>query len=283
MFSVIPISSASQHDLQAFLDQHQFNRHFASCSIRDRAKLTALSHSSGTSSGWLKAIPSTSLGLAIPGPEFIVGLRLWLGVSLFPITPLCTCLSSIDCFGDHLLGCSHGPMRIRRHDALVNIFHYALLQDHPGVLKEQRASFDDSSRPGDIFHPDYQLGHPAYFDVSVCSTTQPAHISLYGNHNASKCTLYTEVAIIKFTVVNDYKVSQWSMVSNVTACSTRISCHSTYSRGKPKHIGMRQISACFIETKKMQFSCIHISVKAEQEYPLFVEYSKGWDIFHTKF
>ena len=37
-------------------------------------------------------------------------------------------------------------MRIRFHDALVNILHHALLQDHPGVLKEQRASFDDSSR-----------------------------------------------------------------------------------------------------------------------------------------
>ena len=74
----------------------------------------------------------------------------------------------------HLLGCSHGPMRIRRHDALVNILHHALLQDRPGVLKEQRASFDDSSCPGDIFHPDYQLGRPAYFDASVRSTT---HIS----------------------------------------------------------------------------------------------------------
>ena len=65
-------------------------------------------------------------------------------------------------------------MRIRRHDDLVNILHHALLQDHPGVLKDQRASFDDSSRPRDIFRPDYQLGSPAYFDVSVHSSTQPA-------------------------------------------------------------------------------------------------------------
>jgi len=139
--------------------------------------LNALAHSSGTSSGWLKAIPLPSLGLAIPGPEFVVGLRLWLGVSLFPFPPLCICLSSIDCFGDHLLGCSHGPMRIRHHDALVSILHHALLQDHPGVLKEQRASFNDNSRPGDIFHPDFQHGRPAYFDVSVRSTTQSYHIS----------------------------------------------------------------------------------------------------------
>ena len=42
-------------------------------------------------------------------------------------------------------------MRIRRHDALVNIIYNALSQDHPGVLKEQRASYDDGLRPGDVF------------------------------------------------------------------------------------------------------------------------------------
>jgi len=155
-----PTYSASQNDLQVILHQHQFNHHFNSCSIQDRAHLNALTHSSGTSSSWLKAIPQTSLGLAIPGPEFIVGLHLWPGVSLFPLSPLYTCLSSIDSFDDHLLGCSHGPMRIRCHDALVSIFLHALLQDHPEVLKEQRASFDGNSCPGDIFHPDYQYGHP---------------------------------------------------------------------------------------------------------------------------
>ena len=68
---------------------------------------------------------------------------------------MCTCLSSIDCFSDHLLGClrgcSHGPIRICCHDALVGILHHVLLQDHPGALKEQRASFDDSLGPGYIF------------------------------------------------------------------------------------------------------------------------------------
>ena len=59
--------------------------------------------------------------LFLHGPEFVVGLRLWLGIPLFPLSPLCVCLTSIDQFGDHLLECSHGPMRIRRHDALVDI------------------------------------------------------------------------------------------------------------------------------------------------------------------
>jgi len=54
-------------------------------------------------------------------------------------------------------------MRIRCHDALVSILHHALLQDHPGALKEQHASFDDNSRPRDIFHSDFQNGRPTGF------------------------------------------------------------------------------------------------------------------------
>ena len=114
-------SSASQQDLQAFLDQRLFGDLYASFSIWDQTRLTALAHSSGTSNGLLKDIPRACLGLVIPGPEFVVGLHLWLGVALFSYFPLCTCLSPIDCFGDHLLGCSHGPMRIRCHDSLVKI------------------------------------------------------------------------------------------------------------------------------------------------------------------
>ena len=44
---------------------------------------------------------------------------------------------AVDRFGDHLLGCGHGPMRIRRHDALCDIvFHHAaLLQDNSGCRR----------------------------------------------------------------------------------------------------------------------------------------------------
>ena len=77
----------------------------------------------------------------------------------------------------HLLECSHGPMRICHHDALVDIVHHALSQNHPGVLKEQRASCEDQSCPGDVYHPDFQYARPAFFDLSVHSTTQPSYIS----------------------------------------------------------------------------------------------------------
>jgi len=59
---------------------------------RSQARLTALSHPSGMSIGGLKAISPLSLDLAIPGPEFVIGLCIWLDVSLFPLSHMCTVL-----------------------------------------------------------------------------------------------------------------------------------------------------------------------------------------------
>ena len=59
-------------------------------------------------------------------------------------------------------------MHIQCHDTLVTVLHHALL----GVLWEQGIASSDHSRPGDIFHPDFSLGHPVYFGLSVRCTTQ---------------------------------------------------------------------------------------------------------------
>jgi len=87
------------------------------------------------------------------------------------------CLSPIDSFGDYLQECSHVPIIICRHDALVDVTCHALSQCHPGVLKEQRVSCEDHSHPGDVYHLDFQCGHPANFDLSVCGTIQPSYTS----------------------------------------------------------------------------------------------------------
>ena len=126
----------------------------------------AVSHSSGTSSGWLKALPQPSLGLAFSPHDFNIALSLWLGISLFPFLPLCTCFSTIDQFGDHLLSCFHGLLRIQHHDALVSVVHHNLLQDHPGVLCEQDTSISDCFCPGDIYYPNFHL------DTQLTSTSQ---------------------------------------------------------------------------------------------------------------
>ena len=66
-------------------------------------------------------------GLAMP---FVVAVCIWLGVPLFPTAQLCTCLSSIDYRGNHLLGCSYGPLRIHRRDALTYILFHSMLLDN---------------------------------------------------------------------------------------------------------------------------------------------------------
>ena len=61
------------------IDDCHYNKLFASANIGDQGNLTALSHLSGTCSGWLKAVLQSSLGLAIHRPElllaFIFGLK----------------------------------------------------------------------------------------------------------------------------------------------------------------------------------------------------------------
>ena len=79
-------------------------------------------------------------------------------------------------FGDHLLGCGHGPMKIREHDALCDVIFHALLQDNSGCKREQHCG-SNLDRPGDVFHPDYLFGKPAYFDVTVCNPLQDSPLS----------------------------------------------------------------------------------------------------------
>ena len=102
--SILPSNFiSSQNDLQASVDDQLFASIFNTSTIRDQARLRAVAYSSGVSSGWLKAIPQPTLGLAFSPHEFVIAVRLWLGVPLFPLLPLCTCLSVINQFGDHLL------------------------------------------------------------------------------------------------------------------------------------------------------------------------------------
>ena len=111
--------------------------------------------------------------------EFVPAVRMWLGIRLFPSPPQslrCTCGPIIDEFGDHLLGCAHGPLRIKRHDALRNIIWHALLMDDKGATREQHCG-NTNNRPGDVYHPDFALGKSAYFDVSVRCSVQPQFLS----------------------------------------------------------------------------------------------------------
>ena len=126
------------------------------------------------------AVPNPNLGLAMSRHEFSIAVRLWLGITLFPAHPSavrCKCGQLIDGFGDHLLGCRQIHLPSKRHDALRDVIFNALLVDDKGTLKEQRFSSDTSDRPGDVFHPNFLTGRPAYFDITVRNSFQPKFVS----------------------------------------------------------------------------------------------------------
>ena len=103
----LPISvstHSSQNDSQASLDNLLFQQLLNSSSICDQAHLLAVLHFSATSQ--LNTLPQPSLSLEFYSHDFVIALHLWLGISLFPLSHLCTCCSVINQFGDHLLGCS---------------------------------------------------------------------------------------------------------------------------------------------------------------------------------
>ncbi len=79
-----------------------------------------------------------------------------------------------DIFGDHALGC--GPLRIKGDDALCDVIFHWLLLDNSNVRREQRCSSHSMTRPGDVLHPDFSLGKPAYFDISVRNSFIPSHL-----------------------------------------------------------------------------------------------------------
>ena len=168
--------SKAQSVFQHSVDLYNFSTLLNSCTLRDQARVRGISHHP-SASAWLRAIPSESLGLTLSGGEFVTALRYWLGIPLFPASVRCSCGTVIDSFGDHILGCGNGPLRIRRHDAICDVIWHALLQDHSGCKKEQRCS-TDLDRPGDVFHPDFEFGKPAYFDVSVHHPLQDSLICL---------------------------------------------------------------------------------------------------------
>ena len=81
---------ATQHGLQAMLDQHQNDNLFTAANIRNQACLSPiLTYVVLAVGAWLKTILQSYLGLALLGPEFVVFFRLWLGIPLFSIFIMC--------------------------------------------------------------------------------------------------------------------------------------------------------------------------------------------------
>jgi len=132
------------------------------------------------SSGWLKAIPQSSLGLAIHGPEFVVGLRLWLGIPLFP-SPSSLCMPC----PNWLLWRSSSRVFSWSHENLSPWcfgWHQCpscFIPKSPRCVEGTESFLWGQISLAQVMCTTqiFSVGRPAFFDLSVCSTTQPTFIS----------------------------------------------------------------------------------------------------------
>ena len=98
---------------------------------------------------------------------------------MFSIDPpsRCACNNVIGPYGDHLVGCGHGPLRIARHNALRDVIWHAPLQDDSNTQREQRISGESQERPGDVSHPSFVDGRPTFFNIpphyDLATSTEP--------------------------------------------------------------------------------------------------------------
>ena len=188
------INVASQHSLQSQVDKWDFDlfKEFCSIRVKGRLNITYEPHAEA----WLKAIPNPNLGLAMSCHEFTIAVHLWLDLPLFSSFPnavRCICCQVLDKFGDHLLGCRKISLRSRRHDALKDVIFQALLVHDKETRRDQSSSSVNYSRPGDVYHPNFLFGRPAYFDVNVCNSFQQRFVS-HSASNACFAALEREIS-----------------------------------------------------------------------------------------
>ena len=196
------VPEASQHLAPALLDLATADRHDW-CSIEDvdvplclrhlshsidkasyihlltgapdtRSKALALSTAIPHAGDWLNIIPSHALGLHLHDWEFRLCLQYWLGLQMVEEGAQCPiCHAVADPLGDHQVGCGGNGDRIHRHDSVRDALFSAAQTAALAPRKEVPSLIPGtSSRPADVYLPNWMRGQPAALDVHVISTLQ---------------------------------------------------------------------------------------------------------------
>ena len=162
--SVLSLTAQMRHRSTSFSHQLQ------TFALKALANSTALPHAGD----WLNVVPSKALGLHLQDWEFRLCLQYWLGLRMLEEGARCPiCQGASDAFGDHQVGCGGNGDRIHRHDAIRHVLfsaaQAAALAPWKGVPSLIPGS---SSRPADVYLPNWKGGQPAAIDVTVISTLQ---------------------------------------------------------------------------------------------------------------
>ena len=134
-------------------------------------------------------VPSSALGLHLHDREFRLCVDYWLGLKMSDgesKCPLCAGERVADPFGDHQVGCGGNGDRIHRHDSLRDSLFSAAQSAALAPRKEAPSLIPgSSSRPADIYLPNWCRGRPAALDVTVISTLQSLTLA-EAVHNISR-------------------------------------------------------------------------------------------------
>ena len=110
------------------------------------------------------------MGLHLEPSEFQVAIKWWLGIPVAQGQCCSQCNAALDAYGHHALCCKLGGDVVSRHNRLRDIFndfcHSACLAPQLKMGGWSR----DHTRPADVLVPNWVLGKPAAFDLSVTST-----------------------------------------------------------------------------------------------------------------
>ena len=152
-------------------------------------------------SGFLTAIPSKTLGLALESAEFLVEVRTRLLMDVYSRTDFCPCCDCVsDSKGHHARLCAGNGCRVLRHNATRNrTGKFAAsaglgpVLENPGLPPPAPDKPGDSlRRPADVYLPTWNGGCPAALDFAVSSPHRLDFLTRYAQVGGSAAVDYEE-------------------------------------------------------------------------------------------
>ena len=187
------LTSVTHKSLSSKLDDHLFKVLLDMSSIADKARL--LSVSSLNAGSCLSVTPSEGLGLHLDPSQFQVAFKWWLGLDLSYCSccPLCPEIA-LDPLGHRGITCKRGGDVVSPHNKLRDVLAESCRQAHRGVQVEMGNNLTNHShtRPADLLVPNWVLGKPEAFDLSVTSPLNPTTL-LEAGVTAGVAALTTEL------------------------------------------------------------------------------------------
>lgn len=147
-------------------------------SSRDALRKAAVSRPGA--GNWQSVPPIPQLGFKFAPDEFLVLMRWWLGLPVYPAPAPCPehkCGEDADPLGDHAVCCHSGPSMVARHDNVNLVWCHAL---RGCGFSCQREVFTDpltSHRSADTFVSSWKCGNSAAHDWVISHVAQKAALA----------------------------------------------------------------------------------------------------------